>query len=93
MADTTTNGDQVNSNPTSSGSSSPSPGIKQSDPTVRSGVDATDSSPMSSDSIPPGAGAVTEWSKLDEDDHSYKSCASAHEDDEVLLRNGVLLKR
>ena len=93
MADTTTNGDQVNSNPTSSGSSSPSPGIKQSDPTVRSGVDATDSSPMSSDSIPPGAGAVTEWSKLDEDAHSYKSCASAHEDDEVLLRNGVLLKR
>jgi len=85
MADNTSNSDQVNSNPISSGSTSPSPGIKQSNPTVRSGVDATDSNPISSDSVPPGAGADTKRSNLDEDDHSYKSCASAHEDDEVLF--------
>ena len=83
MADTNTNGDQVNSNPISSDSTSPSPGIKQSDQTVRSGVDVTDSNPIPSDSIPPGA--HTERSKLDDDDHSYKSCASTHGDDDVLF--------
>ena len=39
---------------------------------------------ISSDNIPPG-GADTERSKLDEDDHSYKSCASTQEDDDVLF--------
>jgi hypothetical protein len=83
MVDTNTNGDQVNSNPISSDSTSPSPGIKQSDQTVRSGVDVTDSNPIPPESIPPGAD--TERSKLDDDDHSYQSCASAHGDDDVLF--------
>ena len=86
MVDTNTNGDQVNSNPISSDSTSPSPGIKQSDQTVRSGVDVTDSNPIPPESIPPGAD--TERSKLDDDDHSYQSCASAHGDDDVLFDCG-----
>ena len=90
MVDTNTNGDQVNSNPISSDSTSPSPGIKQSDQTVRSGVDVTDSNPIPPESIPPGAD--TERSKLDDDDHSYQSCASAHGDDDVLFDCGVVFE-